>query len=104
MKIYFINKNGKNLFIRDRLIKMGFENIETMEKLKTRINKTDIVITTCFQEEYEEYQKVNHLIILTQETNPKKVYQMVSKLKVKDVIYFDKNMEYITERIRKAMT
>ncbi len=83
---------------------MGFENIETMDKLKPKINKTDVVITTCFQHEYDEYERVNRLVILTQETNPKEIYKMVSRLRTKDIIYFGTNIEYITERIRKAIT
>lgn len=82
---------------------MGFENIEVSEKLKSRIAKSDFVITTCFKQEYEEYQKVNQLIILTQETNTQEIYKMVSKLNVKDIIYLDNNIDYITQRIGRVM-
>ena len=82
---------------------MGIDNIEVMDHLKPRMNKADIVITTCFQNQYEEYQKVNHLIVLTSERNPKEIYKMVSKLKVIDIIDINSNIDYIVARIGKVI-
>lgn len=64
MKIYFIDKEKKNLCIKNAVEENGIE-LEYKENIKFRINKTDIVITTDFDNDYEDYKKVQKLIIIT---------------------------------------
>ena len=74
MKINLIDKDGKNLDIKKKLEEIKNETIEVKESIKHRINKTDLVITVDLKDEYEEYQKVNNLIILTLEKDKKIIF------------------------------
>ena len=76
------------------------ENLELKESVKHRINKSDYVITLDFENEYEEYKKINNLIIVTAKTDKKDIWQMVNKLNTKDIIFLKENNEkYIANRI-----
>lgn len=99
MKIYFIDKDGKYLDIKKKLEEIKNETIEVKESIKHRINKTDLVITVDLKDEYEEYQKVNNLIILTLEKDKKIIWNMANKLKTKDIIDLSNNVDYIVKRI-----
>lgn len=65
MKIYFIDKDGKNLRLKKKLEELKIENIEHKKDISHRIYKTDYVITLDFNNEYKEYSKINNLIIVT---------------------------------------
>lgn len=79
-------------------------NIEHKENLKFRINKSDIVITTDFENNYEDYEKINHLIIITRCKDKKKIWNMAEKLNTMDIIYDNlENYEYIGKRISKLL-
>ena len=79
-------------------------NIEHKENLKFRINKTDIVITTDFENNYEDYEKINHLIIITRCKDKKEIWNMAEKLNTMDIIYDNsENYEYIGKRISKIL-
>ena len=99
MKIYFIDKDGKYLDIKKKLEEIKNETIEVKESIKHRIIKTDLVITVDLKDEYEEYQKVNNLIILTLEKDKKIIWNMANKLKTKDIIDLSNNVDYIVKRI-----
>lgn len=79
---------------------MGIENLEHKQDTKHRINKTDYVITVDFENQYDEYRKINNLIIVTDKTNKKDIWNMANKLNTKDIILNQKNDEYIAKRIR----
>lgn len=94
--------HGKNLCIKKAIEETKELNIEHKENLKFRINKTDIVITTDLKNNYEDYKKVNHLIVITQSKDKKEIWNMVEKLNIMDIIFDDsKNYEYIGKRIAK---
>ena len=99
MKTYFIDKNSKYLSIKNKLEEIGIENIEHKTDIKHRINKTDYVITVDFINEYEEYKKINNLIILTKEKEKKIVWNMANKLNTRDIILINDD-EYIAKRIK----
>lgn len=65
MKIYFIDETRKNLCIKKKIEEESGLILEHKENIKFRINKTDIVITTNFNEEYDDYKKIQKLIIIT---------------------------------------
>ena len=79
------------------------ETIEIKESVKHRINKTDIVITVDFENEYENYKKINNLIILTNKKDKKEIWNMANKLNTKDIISLENNEEYIIKRIEKML-
>lgn len=99
MKIYFIDKFEKNLSIKKKLEELEVENIELKKDVKHRINKTDYVITLDFENEYEEYKKINNLIIITNKTNKNEIWNMANKLNTKDII-LNQNDDYIANRIK----
>ena len=73
------------------------------ENVKHRINKTDIVITVDFENEYENYKKISNLIILTNKKDKKEIWNMANKLNTKDIISLENNEEYIIKRIEKML-
>lgn len=86
--------------IKNKLEELEMENIEHKENVKHRINKTDFVITVDFENEYEEYKKINNLIILTDKSDKKEIWNMANKLNTKDIIELKKdNEDYISQRI-----
>ena len=104
MRIYFIDEKGKNLCIKKIIEDEGIQNIEHKENLKFRINKTDIVITTDFKNNYDDYKKVNQLIIITRSSDKNEIWNMTEKLNTIDIIFDDlKNSEYIGKRIAKIL-
>lgn len=104
MKIYFIDKFGKYLNIKKKLEDLSFENIEHKENIKHRINKSDIVISFDFDGQYEEYKKVNNLIIVTETINKNDIWNIANKLNTKDIILYKKeNEEYIANRIKNTI-
>ena len=100
MKIYFIDKFGKYLGIKNKLEKLKVENIEYKKDIKHRIYKTDYVITLDFENEYEEYKKINNLIIITNKINKNEIWNMANKLNTKDIILYAEDDEYIAKRIK----
>lgn len=102
MKIYFIDKYQKNLNIKKRLEELNLE-IEYKPDIKHRIYKTDFVITLDFENEYEEYKKINNLIIITEKTDKKEIWNMANNLNTKDIILNQNNNEYIAKRIKKVI-
>lgn len=100
MKIYFIDKDGKYLNIKKKLEALEIESIEHKADVKHRINKTDYVITLDFENEYDAYKKINNLIIITDKTNKKDIWNMANRLNTKDIILNQGSEEYIAKRIK----
>ena len=94
---------GKHGDLRKKLEETCIQTVEVKKDVSHRINRTDFVVTVDFKNQYQAYQKINHLIILTTETNPDKVYKMASLLHTEDIIYFDDNIDYIAKRVKGAM-
>ena len=103
MKIYFIDKFGKYLNIKNKLEELNIGNIEHRKDIKHRIYKTDYVITVDFENEYEEYTKINNLIIITKKTNKNEIWNMANSLNTKDIIFNNQNEDYIAERIKSVI-
>lgn len=103
MKIYFVDKFEKYLSIKKKLEAFGIENIEHKKDIKHRICKTDYVITFDFENEYEEYKKINNLIIITNKTNKNEVWNMANYLNTKDIILNQNNEEYVASRIKNVL-
>lgn len=92
--------HGKNLSIKKAIEEIKQLEIEHKENLHFRINKTDVVITTDFKNNYEDYKKVNRLVIITKSKDKKEIWNMAEKLNTIDIIYDEsKNHEYIGKRI-----
>ena len=104
MKIYFIDEKKKNLCIKKRIEEITEKEIEYKENINGRINKSDIVITTDFNDKYDEYKKVNNLIIITNRKDKESIFKMTEYLNRIDIIYVDtKNYEYIADRISRIL-
>jgi hypothetical protein len=104
LKIYLIDKYRKNTKLIKALEESGITNIEQKEDINYRINKTDIVISTDGEVDYDGYQKINNLIILTKTNEKNQIWNMANKLNTKDIIQIKNNNEgYIAERIKKCI-
>lgn len=104
MKIYFIDKFEKYLNIKKKLEKeLNIENIEHKKDIKHRIYKTDFVITMNFENEYEEYSKINNLIVITNKKDKNEIWNIANKLNTKDIILNENNDEYIVKRIKRII-
>ena len=104
MKIYFIDKHEKYLNIKNKLEKeLNIENIEYKKDTKHRIYKTDFVITMDFENEYEEYKKINNLIVITNKKSKNEIWNIANKLNTKDIILNDNNYDYIVKRIKRII-
>ena len=53
MKIYFVDEKKKNLCIKKRIEEITEKEIDYKENINGRINKSDIVITTDFNDNYD---------------------------------------------------
>ncbi len=93
---------GKHGDLRKKLEECGLE-VETKKDVSHRICKTDFVVTMDFKNQYQEYQKINHLIILTKEKESHVVYQMATKLHTDDIIDESESVEYIAKRIKEVV-
>lgn len=96
-------KHGKYLKIKNILEEIGLENIEHKKDVSHRINKTDIVITLDFKDQFEDYKKINNLIVITDNTNKNYIWNIVNKLNIKDIIFKKENEEYIATRIKNVI-
>lgn len=99
MKIYFIDKSEEHLDIKTKLEELGIENIEHKKDIKHRIYKTDYVITVD-DIDFEEYKKVNNLIVVTNTLDKNKIWHMANMLNTRDIILNTKDYDYIAERIK----
>lgn len=104
MKIYFVDEKKKNLHIKKKIEELIEKEIDYRENTKGRINKTDVVITTDLNNNYDEYEKIGNLIIITNKKEKEDIFQMTEKLNTIDVIYDDnENYEYIADRISRIL-
>lgn len=104
MKIYFVDEKKKNLHIKKKIEELIEKEIDYRENTKGRINKTDVVITTDLNNNYDEYEKIGNLIIVTNKKEKEDIFQMTEKLNTIDVIYDDnENYEYIADRISRIL-
>lgn len=104
MKIYFVDEKKKNLHIKKKIEELIEKEIDYRENTKGRINKTDVVITTDLNNNYDEYEKIGNLIIITNKKEKEDIFQMTEKLNTIDVIYDDnENYEYIANRISRIL-
>lgn len=105
MKIYFIDKTGKNNGIVKKLIEKGYENVEIKNTYSFKSTKSDYVILS----EYNKYDKdndllskYNNLIIVSKNIEKETIYDYIKKYKVIDIITGKATDEYIAERIAKS--
>lgn len=104
MKIYFVDEKKKNLCIKKRIEEITEKEIDYKENINGRINKSDIVITTDFNDNYDEYKKVNNLIIITNRKEKESIFKMTEYLNTLDIVYDNtKNYEYIADRISRIL-
>lgn len=104
MKIYFIDEKQKNLCVKKKIEDITQKEIEYKENLSFRINKTDIVITTDLDNNYDGYKKVHNLIIITDKKEKEYIFKATEDFRVLDIIYDDsKNYEYIASRISRII-
>ena len=86
MKIYFVDEKKKNLCIKKRIEEITEKEIDYKENINGRINKSDIVITTDFNDNYDEYKKVNNLIIITNRKEKESIFKMTEYLNTLDIV------------------
>lgn len=104
MKIYFIDEKKKSLCIKKKIEEIIEKEIEYKENLKFRFNKTDIIITTDLDNDYENYKKVHNLIIITNRNGKEDIFAMTEDFNILDIIYDNnKNYEYIATRIARMI-
>ena len=70
------------------------------QDISHRINKTDFVISMNFDNQYQEYQKVSQLIILSDTKDNKMIYEMASMPNVKDIIDMNSDINYVVKRMK----
>lgn len=106
MKIYYIDKEERDLVLKEKLQEKGIENIEVKNSYNFRCTKNDIVILNDYlrnNDENDILKKYNNLIILTSNVDEETVEELVNNYKIKDIIYSKCNDDYIAERIEKLI-
>ncbi|MBQ8299784.1 MAG: hypothetical protein IJX99_08050 [Clostridia bacterium] len=105
MKIYFIDKTGKNGRIAKEIKARGYENVEIKNTYSFKSTKSDYVILS----EYNKYDKdndllckYNNLIIVSKDIDQNTIYDYIKNYKVIDIITGKATDEYIAERITKS--
>lgn len=107
MKIYFIDKTGRNYKIKDMLEKKGIQNIDIKDTYNFRCTKNDFVILSEYNDNDSEnsyLSKYNNLIIITTNTKEDVVWKLANEFKTIDIISNKCNEEYVVERITKLIT
>lgn len=106
MKIYFIDKKGRNFGIARRIMEKGFSNLEVKDTYTFRSTKADYVVLSEFDKhdnENEILSKYNNLILITEEIDQKSVCEYIKNYKVIDIISGKLSQDYIAERIIKKL-
>lgn len=104
MKIYFIDKTGKNLRVMKLIQENGFDNIERKDTYSFRTTKNDYVVLSEYDDknpENEYLEKYSNLIIITGNKDKNIAWKLASRYKSIDIIYSDMDEEYIAKRILK---
>lgn len=106
MKIYFIDKTGRNLRLKSLIEKNGIPEIEVKNTYSFRTTKNDISILSEYREkdnENELLEKINNLIVITRDKSKELIFNLANKLKTIDIIYDGCGEEYIGQRIAKLI-
>lgn len=106
MKVYFIDKTGKNLRIKNEIEDYGIKNIETKDTYKFRCAKNDYVIVSEYVEnepDNDALLKYNNLVFLIDNASKEIIWELVNKYQVVDVISSKCEERYIAERITKLI-
>lgn len=106
MKIYFIDKSGKNLKIKKLLEDIGIENVEHKDSYSFRCTKNDYVILSEYnhREDNTALKRFNNLIIVLDNNKPEISWELASEYKTIDIIYSKCGEEYIAQRIAKNIS
>ncbi len=105
MKIYFIDKTGKNGRIAKELQTRGYENVEIKNTYSFKCTKSDYVILSEYNKHDKDNEmlcKYNNLIIISKDIDKDTIYDYIRKYKVIDIITEKATDEYIAERITKS--
>ncbi len=98
MKIFLIDKYGKNSDIANYIKKLGVENIETRQDCKIKATKNDYII--IFEDEQEEnIPKTANIILITNNKDKKYIWNFVNKHNCADIIDATMDRNYISQRI-----
>ena len=106
MKIYFIDKTGRNLRIKKLMEESGIENIEHKESYSFRCTKNDFVILSEYNERDDNtaLKRFSNLIVITDSNNSDIAWKLATEYKTVDIIYEKCGEEYIASRIVKLIS
>ena len=103
MKIYFVDKTGKNSIVRKNIEKNSVLTVEVKDSLTFRSTKNDFVVISEYNERENSIllNKFQNLILVTNSKDPKLIWRAIHEYKVIDVIDASLSPEYIAKRIIK---
>ncbi|MBQ9279884.1 MAG: hypothetical protein IJ215_02395 [Clostridia bacterium] len=105
MKIYFIDKTGRNLRIKKLIEDFGIENVEHKDSYSFRCTKNDFIILSEYNEKEDNtmLKKFSNLIIVTNSKDRNVLWMLATEYKTLDIIYDKCGDEYIANRIVKLI-
>ncbi len=98
MKLFLIDKYGKNYDIVKSLENKGIENIEVKENCKLRATKNDVIVL-LEDSDIEEIPKTPSVILVTKKKNVKFIWSFINTCHCIDVIDANMARDYIINRI-----
>lgn len=107
MKVYFIDKNGKNSKISKAITEQCVDNFDIKDTYSFRTTKNDYVILSEFNnydKENDLLTKFQNLIIISKDISKERILDYINKYKVIDVISASASEKYIANRVLKLIT
>lgn len=98
MKLFLIDKYGKNYDMVKSLEKKGIENIEVKDNCKLRATKNDILVL-LEDSDLEEIPKTTNIILVTKNKNVKFIWNFINTYHCIDVIDANMDRDYVVNRI-----
>ena len=102
MKVFLIDRYGKNYDIVKSLEEKGFTNIEVKETAKVRTTKNDVLVL-LEDANLEEIPKTASVILITKNKNVKFIWKFIQTYHCLDIIDANMDRDYIVRRIAQRM-
>ncbi len=106
VKIYFVDKTGKNSIIRKNLEKNSSITIEVKESLSFRSTKNDYIVLSEYNEKDNSIllNKFQNVILIMNIKDPNLIWKAIHEYKIIDIIDALLSPEYIAKRILKLVS
>ena len=102
MKVFLIDKSGRNNDIANNLKKLGIENIEIREDCKMKATKNDYIV--IFEDKETDISKTSNVILITTNKDKKFIWNFANNHNCIDIIDATQDRTYIAQRIQTAIT